>query len=188
MVETWLDRHCDLRSQEQFGSLRLRLYLSPASFLEPGPPLARLGDAVQLKDYRLSYEGSPIKPGDVLHLTLYWQTDTQLDLSYNVFTHLLDPTGWIRGQQDNLPVGGTYPTTEWQPGEMIVDRYEIAISPDAPTGVYRLAVGLYDGMTLERLVVRDVVCEGCAVSAYVSEDRVFLPLEVSIGEGQPRSP
>jgi len=188
LVETWLDRHCDLTDQQQFGSLRLRLYLSPASFLEPGRPLAHLGETIQLRGYRLSCKGSPIRPGDVLFLSLYWQTDAPLALSYTVFAHLLDPTGWLRGQQDNPPVGGTYPTTEWQPGEVIVDRYEITVSPDAPLGVYRLAVGLYDGATLERLPVRDVVCEGCAVSAYASEDRVFLPVEIVIGETQSYSP
>jgi len=188
LVETWLDRHCDLSGQQQFGPLRLRLYLSPALFLEPGPPLARLGETMQLRGYRLSYKDSPVRPGDVLYLSLYWQTDTPLALSYTVFAHLLDPTGWLRGQQDNPPVGGTYPTTEWQPGEVIVDRYEITVSPDAPRGVYRLAVGLYDGTTLERLPARDVVCENCAVSAYASEDRVFLPVEIVVGETQSRSP
>lgn len=66
--------------------------------------------------------------------------------------------------------------------------YEITVSPDAPRGVYRLAVGLYDGATLERLPVRDVVCENCAVSAYASEDRVFLAVEIVVGETQSRSP
>lgn len=182
LVETWLDRHSDLSDQQQFGSLRLRLYLSPAAFLESGPPLARLGEAVQLLSYRLSHEDDPVRPGDVLYLSLYWQTGEPLTVSYKVFTHLLDPTGWIQGQQDNPPAGGTYPTTEWQPGEVIVDRYEITVSPDAPPGGYRLAVGMYDGTTLARLPVRDVSCEGCAVPAYASEDRVLLPVEITVGE------
>jgi mannosyltransferase len=182
LVEMWLDRHGDLVDQQEFGSLRLRLYLSPVAFLGPGLPLAQLDGMVQLLDYRLSYEKTPVKPGDVLYLSLYWQSDAPLTVSYKVFTHLLDATGWMRGQRDNPPVGGTYPTTEWQPGEVIVDRYEIAIPPDAPPGNYRLAVGMYDGTTLERLPVQEVFCESCPVPVYASEGRVFLPIEIGIGE------
>lgn len=182
LVETWLDRHGDLADQQQFGSLRLRLYLSPAAFLESGPPLARLGETVRLLDYRLTYDSNLVRPGDVLYLTLYWQVGQPLTTSYKVFAHLLDPTGWIRGQRDNIPAGGTYPTTEWGPDEVIVDRYEIAVSSDAPPGVYRLAVGMYDGATLDRLPVRDVLCKDCPVPAYASEDRIFLPVEITVGE------
>jgi 4-amino-4-deoxy-L-arabinose transferase-like glycosyltransferase len=181
LVETWLDRHGDLVDRQQFGSLRLRLYLSPAAFLEPGPPLARLSQTVQLLDYRLTYQEGPVRPGDLLHLSLYWQTDEPLAVSYKVFAHLLDPTGWIRGQQDNPPVEGTYPTTEWQPGEVIVDRYEIPVASDAPPGRYRLAVGMYDSQTLERLPVQDVFCEDCPVPAYDSKERIFLPVEIPVG-------
>lgn len=179
-VETWLDRHADLLQQRQFGPLRLRLYESPMAFLGDRPPLARLGQAVQLLDYCLSCEHDPAGPGDTLYLSLYWQTGEPLAVSYKVFAHLLDPTGWMRGQEDNYPVGGTFPTVEWQPGEVIVDRYEIEVSPDAPPGVYRLAVGMYDGATLERLPVWEVTCQDCAVPAYASKDRIFLPVEIAI--------
>jgi len=182
LVETWFDRHGDPIDQQQFGALRLRLYQSPMALLKARTPLAQLGQAVQLLGYRLSYEDDPVKPGDVLYLSLYWQADEPLATSYKVFTHLLDPTGWTRGQQDNSPVRGTYLTTEWQPGEVIVDRYEIEVSPDAPPGSYRLAVGMYDEVTLGRLPVRKVACQGCIVPVHVSEDRIFLPVEITISE------
>jgi hypothetical protein len=140
-----------------------------------------LGEIVQLLGFRLTYDNDLLRPGDVLYLSLYWQTGESLALDYKVFVHLVDPTGWIQGQRDNPPVGGTFPTTEWQSDEVIVDRYEVTVSPNAPPGIYRLAVGMYDEVTLDRLPVRDVVCEGCAVPAHVSEDRLFLPVEIVIG-------
>jgi mannosyltransferase len=182
-VETWLDRHGDLIDQWHFGSLRLRLYQSPTAFLGTRPPLARLGETVQLLGYRLTHDNDLLRPGDVLYLSLYWQTGESLALNYKVFVHLVDPTGWIQGQRDNPPVGGTFPTTEWQSDEVIVDRYEVAVSSNAPPGIYRLAVGMYDEVTLDRLPVRDVVCEGCTVPAHVSENRIFLPVEIVI-DGQ----
>jgi hypothetical protein len=78
-----------------------------------------------------------------------------MDASYTVFTHLLDERTQIRGQQDNPPVGGRYPTTLWVPGEVIVDEYAIVVQPDAPPGSYVVEVGLYDPATMQRLPVLD---------------------------------
>ena len=44
-------------------------------------------------------------------------------------------------------------TGQWDPGELILDSVALAIPPDAPPGPYRLAFGLYDSETLERLPV-----------------------------------
>jgi hypothetical protein len=74
--------------------------------------------------------------------------------SYHVFTHLLSGDGQLRAQKDNPPVHGSYPTTRWVPGEIVIDGYQIPIPSDAPVGAYDLVVGMYDLLTLERLTVR----------------------------------
>jgi hypothetical protein len=56
---------------------------------------------------------------------------------------------------DGEPVGGTRPTSQWLVGELIVDRYGLAIPADAPVGDYVIEVGMYDPETHERLPVRD---------------------------------
>jgi 4-amino-4-deoxy-L-arabinose transferase-like glycosyltransferase len=185
LVQTWLDRHADLLDRQRFRDLRLRLYLSPSAFLATGESLARLGETVHLKGYRLSPEEGPITPGATLGLSLYWQTEAPLAAGYKVFVHLIDPAGQIAVQRDNPPVGESYPTTAWRPGEVIVDRHDLLIPVDAPPGVYRLAVGLYDGATLDRLPVQGLACEGCSVPAFVSDDRLFLPVEIEIGGAGP---
>ena len=182
LVQTWLDRHADLSASQSFGDLHLRLYLSPLALTEGRPPLAQFGEAVRLIGYRLSGENKPLKPGDALHLNLYWRTDAPLETSYTVFSHLLDPAGRMRGQKDNLPISGTYPTTAWQPGEIIVDRYEIEVAPDAPPGDYHLAAGLYDAATMARLPVSEIQCPNCPIPAFASDDRLFLPVEIQVGK------
>ncbi|MFZ5919405.1 MAG: glycosyltransferase family 39 protein [Chloroflexota bacterium] len=182
LVQTWLDRHADLIQTHALGDLRLRLYLSPPALLGDDPPLARLGQSIQLRGFRLDHETGPLLPGDTLHLSLYWQTDAPLTVGYTVFTHLLDPAGQLRGQQDNPPLDGSYPTSAWLPGELLVDRYAIPLSPDAPPGAYHLAVGLYDAATLDRLPVHDIHCPNCAAPAYVSDNRLFLPVEIPVSE------
>jgi hypothetical protein len=78
-----------------------------------------------------------------------------VDTAYTVFTYLLDTGGQVRGQKDNPPVGGSYPTTLWVPGEVVVDRYEIPIVADAAPGQYAIEVGMYDPATIVRLPVLD---------------------------------
>jgi hypothetical protein len=38
---------------------------------------------------------------------------------------------------------GTYPTSQWTPGETITDPYAIQLDSDMPAGSYRLLIGWY---------------------------------------------
>jgi hypothetical protein len=44
---------------------------------------------------------------------------------------------------DSEPGQGLAPTTTWTPGATFADSYAIPVSPDAPSGVYTVEVGLY---------------------------------------------
>lgn len=115
------------------------------------PLHARLGESVALVGYDL--EPDPVHPGDSLYLTLYWQALEQPDRPYTVFTHLVDAAGVLRGQQDNMPLQNSLPTTCWRPGEFIADPYAIVAPPDAAPGEYTIRAGMYDLTTGERLPV-----------------------------------
>jgi hypothetical protein len=106
------------------------------------PQMAHFGEGVSLLGYDLVPD--EIAPGEVLHLTLYWQAQQEMDISYTVFVHLLDAQNRIWGQRDSVPDGGQYPTTGWLEGEVVVDEYEIPVDPAAPSGEYLIEVGLYD--------------------------------------------
>jgi hypothetical protein len=103
----------------------------------------------------LGYEFSPevAQPGGTVILTLYWEAINSQLGDYTVFTHLIDPDGQLRGQRDNQPQNGMYPTYLWDQGERIQDQYEITIEPDAPPGDYNFLVGMYLLETLERLSI-----------------------------------
>ena len=57
---------------------------------------------------------------------------------------MLDGTGALVAQQDNVPVEGLAPTDTWTPGELIRDPYRLMLPQDLAPGVYQLLVGLYD--------------------------------------------
>jgi hypothetical protein len=95
------------------------------------------------------------KPGDSLHLVLYWRAEREMRKSYKVFTHLLDERGRIWAQKDNIPCNWTRPTTGWVEGEVISDGYELIVEEGALFGEYVLEVGMYEEATGERLKVFD---------------------------------
>ncbi|GAB4568578.1 MAG: hypothetical protein Kow0047_21530 [Anaerolineae bacterium] len=114
----------------------------------------RVGDVAVLEGYRV--ETPVARPGDEVRIDLYWRGISDHAEPYTVFAHLLDEGGVLRGQQDNPPVFGTQPFSVWRTGDHVRDPYRILLPADAPPGRYKLAVGLYDPNTGERLPVTAV--------------------------------
>lgn len=165
-VETWLDAHCDPVGEEAISSFRLKLYWTPIGFRRIMRPVeAQWGQVVRLAGYRL--ETAPpgldrepssaidsLEGGDILRLTLYWETLHKSEVEYKVFAHLLGPDGEILTQQDGFPAGGARPSTTWEPAETLVDKYAIILPTRAPAGEYSLEVGWYHPDTGERLLLK----------------------------------
>jgi len=103
----------------------------------------RFGQDIRLLGYGVQ------RLGDEIGLTLYWQATAQPGQDYQVFVHMLDATGVMVGQDDGVPVGGLYPTSQWLPGQIIADRHRLA-APGSGEAV-TLAVGLYDAASGQRL-------------------------------------
>jgi hypothetical protein len=114
------------------------------------PLVAELGGKVRLLGYNIE---SGFRPGDGIHLTLFWQCLEEMDEAYTVLTHLIDREGHIWGQKDNEPADGFYPTAEWRKSEIVRDQYDLTIPLDAPPGGYQIEVGMYVAGTGERLPV-----------------------------------
>jgi hypothetical protein len=88
-----------------------------------------------------------------LELTLYWQAGHVLNDSYKVFLHFREEqSGEIAAQSDAIPRNWSYPTTNWQPGEIVRDVINIPLS-SLTNGPYTILVGLYDEQIGERLTV-----------------------------------
>jgi 4-amino-4-deoxy-L-arabinose transferase-like glycosyltransferase len=98
---------------------------------------------------------------DTLDLTLYWRSLAPVSINYTVFVHLQahqtneTKQQALAGQHDGWPCDGGYPTTRWRPGEVVMDRRRIALSPTAEqqASSYTLYVGLYDLDTMQRLPI-----------------------------------
>jgi hypothetical protein len=128
----------------------------------------RFSDLITLVAYR--YEMAD----DALDVTLYWQSLAPASVDYTVFVHLYADDQRLVGQHDGQPCAGTYPTTRWQAGEIVVDHHRIALPTEQDTSHCKLCVGLYNLSTLERLPIAEAdvpFADQCACIAMVVPGR-----------------
>lgn len=119
----------------------------------PQPLVVPLADGLSLLGYDLS--PATVRAGEVVTLTLYWESQAVPSRDYTVFVHLLDGTGRAVLFGDGPPLGGYYPTGMWGAGEVVADPHPLALPTDLAPGVYRVMVGMYDLDTMARLVRPD---------------------------------
>ena len=136
-----------------------------------GAPLptgaVNFADRIALLD--VAVDADRLAPGGQLPVTLTWQGLAEMDADYTVFVQVLDAADRLVGQVDAWPVQGTFPTSQWTPGQTISDPYLVQLDADLPPGDYRVHVGLYLLATLQRLAVVDE--NGAAV-----DDKVEVPI------------
>jgi hypothetical protein len=115
----------------------------PVAMLQP---VGAEAPQIMLLDYDLV---PPTAITPTLTLTLTWQALEPVTGDYTIFVHALAGGAKI-AQRDTRPCDGECPTTSWEPGRIILDRYQLDLVSDAaagpgqlPPGPYQLAVGLY---------------------------------------------
>ena len=101
------------------------------------------------------YDQRRLVPGEPLAVTLYWQALADEIPDYEVQLRLLDETGWIMDTLQERPSSGQSSTTDWLPGEVIVDRHEIDINDSIPPGVYRVQIALKNPADGQRPMIID---------------------------------
>ncbi len=137
--------------------------IAPLRYIAPAyakPPILTQADLpADMQPLNLTYDGTMrllgyqlpvpmVRPSETLPLILYWQVLKPTGLDYSIFIHLLGRQRQVVGQVDTYPGGGSWPTTLLSPGDILADRYEVPIRPEAefdqaPTRLL-IAAGIYD--------------------------------------------
>jgi hypothetical protein len=133
-----------------------QVWLEPVTVERPTSPAptAALGmhhaagaefDALALLGYDLYKLGfahqpdTPLGPGDVVHVNLYWQALTDPAGDWQVTIAWVGPDG-----RDLVSVvaepAGAYPTSRWQAGDVWRGQFDLALPNDAPSGRHWLRV------------------------------------------------
>ncbi|MCE5259724.1 MAG: glycosyltransferase family 39 protein [Chloroflexi bacterium] len=108
----------------------------------PNPMYVDFGGQIALVGYELDHTSA--RPGEAVHLTLYWQAQTDIHKDYAVFTHILGREERMLAQKDGWPQGGLAPTSTWKKSQLIKDSYELVVASDAAPEVAEVEIGLYD--------------------------------------------
>lgn len=157
LLAPWLAERFYRAGDAWYGSLQLVLFGPPGeagTSISPeaaGSGLAEWENGISLQ--RIGLVEDTLQLGQIVRLELLWQAAEPVQERYKVFVHLLGPEGQVVAQRDSEPVDGTRPTTSWQRGEPIADRYGLWLPADLPAGDYRLVAGLYHAETGDRVPV-----------------------------------
>ncbi len=99
-----------------------------------GYDLHRLGHA-HLPD-------TPLHPGDVLHVSLYWQAEQTMRTDWTLGLRLLDDRGEVRAALGAPLAGIAYPPSRWAVNDIVRAQFDLFVPGDAPRGRYHLKVTL----------------------------------------------
>ncbi|HNS50096.1 MAG TPA: glycosyltransferase family 39 protein [Anaerolineae bacterium] len=128
-------------SKGDFGALRLLSY-----------DVYRLGSSAGSQD--------ALRPGDLLHLDLYWQADVQPEGDWQVQVGLVDSNGAQVGQVSAPPATG-FPTRRWQAGDTWRGQVDLPLAGELRPGRYQLSIVAFPpgGKPAEPLLTDDVRVE-----------------------------
>lgn len=103
----------------------------------------RFGDSIRLMEFYLP-KGNTYKPGDLLPISLNWQSDSPLTQDYTVAWFVADQNNvTITQGYDSQPDWGFSPTSSWHPGMPIWDNRALRLPADIRPGKYALWLRLY---------------------------------------------
>jgi hypothetical protein len=95
--------------------------------------------------------GDQLRPGDAARVEVSWQALVQPPDDYTVFVHLMSEDGHLVAQHDGPPLGGAFPTTDWDAGDTVDDAIDLPIPADLSPGRYDVVLGMYRPDTGARL-------------------------------------
>jgi hypothetical protein len=143
-------RYFEAQTPEQIVTIHgldyAKIYATPRRILPDIPPAATPANIGLGKQMRLA--GTTIDPA-AASLTLYWHALAPLPVDYTISVRALDAAGQRLAQQDQPPVDGLLPTSQWRQGDYVADTH---ILPNIPFNqIARFEVVVYHAQTGETL-------------------------------------
>lgn len=125
--------------------------------VQPGKPRKRL----------TALDGAAVREtaaGQGLQINLFWRALGTLDRDYTLSLSVLDGTGRQVAQQERSLRKEDYPTSRWQPGELVIDLADLPLPPLDP-GAYRVLAGLRDPAGGQALLAQELLTFAVAPAA-----------------------
>ena len=87
---------------------------------------------------RIESPPAHVRQGERLPFAIHWQAPISINNNQLLIIKLGDIT-----LESTNPVHGTYPPSQWQPGEIVIDRHSPRVPRDLAPGVYSVTVNDY---------------------------------------------
>ena len=153
LVEAGLAAQAYKSADRWYGRVRLATYGTAALPGEPSEEMDAIFGGV-IRFLGSAFEEGPHAAGEIVPVTVFWRADEPVQERYKVTVQLIDDAGQLVGQHDAEPGDGLWPTTAWESGRVVTDRYGVAIpSSLLPSREYALILAIYHPATGERLSV-----------------------------------
>ncbi|MEZ4666856.1 MAG: hypothetical protein R3E39_02860 [Anaerolineae bacterium] len=133
----------------------------------------RFGSSIRLLGISIP-AGNAYHAGDIVALSLYWQSEQKIEQNFTVAWFVADESGTVVAQGvDTQPVAGFEPTTSWQPRVPLWDNRAMRLPAEMRAGTYQLWIRLYqsDASEAQLLVKGAQVLDGTIA---------VLPLNIEI--------
>jgi len=111
-------------------------------------------------------------PGDALHVTTFWRADEPPGGDYTVEAELVDGQGQVATRLSFSPGGPQYPTSAWQPGQVIRDQQVWPVPASLSPGRYILRFRAQNGASR---LFGPVGLPGVALDIVALERQTALP-------------
>jgi uncharacterized membrane protein len=100
----------------------------------------------------------PLRPGEVVHVNLYWTAASQPEGDWQVTVNLVDANGRRAASLTSVPVP-SYPTSLWQQGDVWRGQFNLPLAENPAPGGYRLEVRIQSpgGTVVEPYLSRPVL-------------------------------
>jgi len=148
----WLKENGYEVSENWMENMIFDYFLTPSELrTKPLVDPVRFDGHFELTGYGLSR--ASVTRGGALAVALQWRALESMPVDYKFFLVLLGPDGAVYALHDGMPLNWLWPTSRWQPGEVVDDRWGLQVQFDAPPGNYWLYLGAYDPATGARIPV-----------------------------------
>lgn len=126
------------------------LIAKPITNPQPEHPIqGQFGDQVELVGFDLSPTTN-----HVAYLSLYWRSLKPFEQDYSIFVHVRDSQNNTLVNADHQPYNNLVPTSRWPVGLTVKESVRLELPQELPQGEYRIIVGIYSPVNLERLPVQ----------------------------------
>jgi hypothetical protein len=88
-----------------------------------------------------------VRLSEPIHFGLYWRARSKPLGDYSVSLQLRDASGGSVYEHSARPANNTYPTLQWDEGEVLLDWHDFQLPASFNPGTYRVFVVLRDAMT-----------------------------------------